>query len=211
MMLIGKKIHKDYNWDNLNRCKCNAKIFAMALKSTIHKVRLTLSNLDIHHYNDYSLTIAKHPSENDLRMMIRILAFSLSAQEEIQFTKGLSTDTEPDLWKINHDGSIDHWIELGLPDERQIRQMCSKANKVTIYTYHGNQALQWFESVEGKVHRFDHLNIIHFTVEEGKSLEALVDKGMNLDISIEDNEIWISNDTERMCVQLQIVRSSKSL
>ncbi|MDD4975586.1 MAG: YaeQ family protein [Bacteriovorax sp.] len=180
----------------------------MALKSTIYKVRLTLSNLNIHHYSDYSLTIAKHPSENDLRMMIRLLAFSLSAQEGIQFTKGLSADNEADLWKINHDGSIEHWIELGLPDERRIRQICSKAEKVTIYTYHGNQALQWFDSIENKVQRFDHLNIIHFTVVDGQSLEALSKKGMNLNISIEDNEIWISNEEERMCVEFKIAKGS---
>ena len=176
----------------------------MALKSTIHKVRLTLSNLNIHHYNDYSLTIAKHPSENDLRMMVRLLAFCLSAQEEIQFTKGLGTDTEPDLWKINHDGSIEHWIELGLPDERHIRQICSKARKVSIYTYHGNQALQWFESVENKLQRFDHLNIVHFIISDSHSLEAFTGKGMNLSISVEDNEIWVSNETERICVEFKI-------
>jgi uncharacterized protein YaeQ len=178
----------------------------MALKSTIHKVRLTLSNLNIHHYCDYSLTIAKHPSENNLRMMIRLLAFSLSAQEELQFTKGLSTDSEPDLWKINHDGSIEHWIELGLPDERHIRQICSKSNRVSIYTYHGNQAIQWFESIENKIQRFNHLSIIHFSVEEGQSLEALVEKGMNINISIEDNEIWISNEKNRMCVEFKSVK-----
>lgn len=181
----------------------------MALNSTIYKVRLTLSNLNLHHYNDYSLTIAKHPSENDLRMIIRLLAFSLSAQEEVQFTKGLSTDSEPDLWKINHDGSIEHWIELGLPDERHIRQICSKANLVSIYTYHGNHALQWFESIEKKVQRFSHLNIIHFSVEEGQSLQALAEKGMNLNVSIEDNEIWISNETERMCVEFIIAKGRK--
>jgi uncharacterized protein YaeQ len=179
----------------------------MALKSTIHKVRLTLSNLNIHHYSDYSLTIAKHPSENNLRMMIRLLAFSLSAQEEIQFTKGLSVDSEPDLWKINHDGSIDHWIELGLPSEKHIRQICSKANKVSIYTYHGNQALQWFESIENKIHRFDHLKIFHFAFEDGQLLGSLAEKGMNLNISIEDNEIWISNEAERMCIELKVAKS----
>jgi uncharacterized protein YaeQ len=178
----------------------------MALKSTIYKVRVTLSNLNIHHYQDYNLTIAKHPSENDLRMMIRLLAFAMSAQEDIQFTKGISSDSEPDLWKINHDGSIEHWIELGLPDERHIRQICSKANKVSIYTYHGNQALQWFESIENKIHRFNHLNITHFSVLDGQSLEALAEKEMNLNISIEDNEIWISNDTDRMCVEFKIVK-----
>jgi len=181
----------------------------MALKSTIYKVRLTISNLNIHHYSDYSLTIAKHPSENDLRMMIRLLAFSLTSHEEVQFTKGLSADTEPDLWKINYDGTIEHWIELGLPDERHARQICSKANKVSIFTYHGNQALQWFTSIEQKLRRFDHLNIVHFAVNDEEALELLAEKGMNLNISIEDNEIWISNDTERICVEYIIAKRSQ--
>lgn len=174
----------------------------MALKSTIHKVRLTLSNLNIHHYQDYSLTIAKHPSETNERMMVRLLAFALSAHEEIQFTKGISDDSEPDLWKINYDGSIEHWIELGLPDERHIRQICSKAKRVTIYTYHGNQAVQWFESIKNSTQRFDHLTIIHFSVPGEVPLEILADKGMNLDISIQDNEMWIANESERICVEL---------
>lgn len=176
----------------------------MALKSTIYKARITLSNLNIHHYQDYSLTVAKHPSENDLRMMIRLLAFALSAQEEIQFTKGLSSDTEPDLWKINHDGSIEHWIELGLPDERHIRQACSKANKVTFYTYHGQQAVQWYKSIENTANRFDHLSIVHFLIQEGESLEIFAEKGMSLDISIQDDEIWISNEHARMCVRFKL-------
>jgi uncharacterized protein YaeQ len=178
----------------------------MALKSTIYKARLTVSNLNIHHYSDYALTIARHPSENDLRVMIRLLAFAMNSQEEVQFTKGLSSDSEPDLWKINHDGSIEHWIELGLPDERRIRQMCSKAHKVTIYTYHGNQAEQWFHSIEDKARRFDHLSIVQFSFNDSAALEALAEKGMNLNISIEDSEIWISNETERLCVEFKIAK-----
>lgn len=178
----------------------------MALKSTIHKVRLNLSNLNIHHYQDYSLTIAKHPSENDLRMIIRLIAYAMSAQEELQFTKGLSSDSEPDIWKINHDGTIEHWIELGLLDEKRIRQACSKANKVSLYTYHGNQALQWFESIENKVQRFDHLTITHLIFSNPASLEVFADKGMDLSISIEDDEIWISNDVDRICVHFQIAK-----
>ncbi|MGZ3856384.1 MAG: YaeQ family protein, partial [Bacteriovorax sp.] len=93
----------------------------MALKATIYKAKLSVANLNIHHYQDYNLTIAKHPSETNLRMMYRIVAFALLCQENLEFTKGLSTDSEPDLWKINYDGSVDHWIELGHPDERRIR------------------------------------------------------------------------------------------
>jgi uncharacterized protein YaeQ len=181
----------------------------MALKSTIHKVRLTLSNFNIHHYENYTLTVAKHPSENDLRMMIRLLAFSLSAHEELQFTKGLSSDSEPDIWKINHDGSINHWIELGIPEEKRLRQICSKAEKVSIYTYHGNQAVQWFEEIGPKAQRFDHLNIIHFKLDDERKLESFAQKGMDLVISIEDDDIWISNNLDRECIH--IVTAKKSI
>ena len=176
----------------------------MALKSTIYKARLTVSNLNIHHYHDYALTIARHPSENNLRVMIRLLAFALNCQEEVQFTKGLSSDNEPDLWKVNHDGSIEHWIELGLPDERHIRQICSKAKHVTIYTYHHQQAQQWFDSVSSKAMRFDHLKIVHFVFNNSEELEAFAEKGMNLNISIEDNEIWLSNEQDRMSIQFDL-------
>lgn len=181
----------------------------MALKATIFKVKLSLSNMNIHHYDDYSLTLARHPSENNLRMMARLLAFALNAQEEnLTFTKGIAADTEPDLWTINHDGSIDHWIELGHLDERRIRQIASKAKKVSIYTYQGNQSLQWFETIKNSTERFDNLDIGHFDFTSNESLETLVERGMNMSISIEDNEIWLSTENERLLVILTMQKNS---
>lgn len=174
----------------------------MALKSTIFKVKLSLSNMNIHHYDDYSLTVARHPSENNLRMMSRILAFSLGAQDNLQFTKGISSDSEPDLWNINHDGSIEHWIELGHLDERRIRQACAKARHVLIYTYQDNQSLQWFESIKNGLTRFSNLGIIHFNLPKDINLDDFVERGMNFSISIEDNELWLSSGEERFLVEL---------
>lgn len=179
----------------------------MALKATVYRAQVSLSNLNIHHYSDYSLTLAKHPSETELRLMVRLLTFALLAHEDLQFTKGLSTDDEPDMWKINYDGSIDHWIELGLPDERRIRQICGKAKLVSIYTYHGNQGAQWFESIEKKLDRFNHLNITHFLIDNSNHLEAFVSKGMNLNFTIEDNEIWISTEADRICIKFKTVKT----
>lgn len=180
----------------------------MALKATIFKAKISLSNLNIHHYDDLTLTIARHPSENNLRMMARILAYLMSAQEEPTFTKGISTDTEPDIWKINHDGSIDHWIELGHLDERRIRQSCSKAKKVTLYTYQGNQSLQWFTSIENGLSRFTNLDIIHFSFPDNQNIEDFAERGMNISCTIEDNEIWLSTEEDRICVQFQVLKKS---
>lgn len=181
----------------------------MALKATIYKARLSVANLNIHHYQDYNLTIAKHPSETNLRMMYRLIAFSLLCQEELEFTKGLSTDTEPDLWKINYDGSIDHWIELGMPDERRIRQSCSRAKQVSIFTYQGGQSLAWFQSIEKHIGRFDHLNITHLSVADGHDIEELVEKGMNFDINIDHEEIWVSSEKDRINFHFKNVVKAK--
>ena len=183
----------------------------MALKATIFKVKLSLSNLNIHHYDDYSLTLARHPSENNLRMMARLLAFILNAQEEnLTFTKGLSSDAEPDLWKLNHDGSIDHWIELGHLDERRVRQVSSRAQKVSIYTYQGNQSVQWFSSMEKNLDRFDNLDVVHLCFPEANEAENLVERGMNITCTIEDNEIWLSTENnERVCIEFKIMKKSQ--
>jgi len=170
---------------------------------------LTVANLNIHHYQDYNLTIAKHPSETNLRMMYRLLAFALLSQEELEFTKGLSTDTEPDLWKINYDGSIDHWIELGHPDERRIRQICAKSKLVSVYTYQDNTSLAWFKSIEDQLHRFNHLNVTHLFVKDEQSIEDFVERGMNFGISIEDDEIWLSNETDRINLEFKSVKRSQ--
>ncbi len=180
----------------------------MALKSSVHKLRMNVSNLNIHHYEEYSLTVAKHPSENNLRMVIRILAFAFYAQEDIQFTKGLSSDSEPDIWKINFDGSIAHWIELGIPEEKRLRQSCSKAQKVSLFTYHGKQAEQWFQSMSDHIQRFDHLNIIHFMFDDPEFLASFGDKSMDFEVSIEDNEIWLSSQNDRTLIHYEMPKKS---
>lgn len=180
----------------------------MALKATIYKAKLSVANLNIHHYHDYHLTLAKHPSETNLRMMYRLIAFSLLCQEELEFTKGLSNDSEPDLWKINYDGSIDHWIELGHLDERRIRQACAKAKKVSIFTYQDNTSLAWFKTIEDQLHRFDHLNVTHLFVKDEQNIEDFVVRGMNFDISIEDDEIWLSNESDRINLEFKSVKKS---
>lgn len=178
----------------------------MALKSTIYKAKLSIANLNIHHYQDYNLTIAKHPSETTLRMMYRIVAFALLCQEEPEFTKGLSSDSEPDLWKLNYDGSIDHWIELGHLDERRVRQACSKAKVVSLFTYQDNQSLAWFEGIKNELKRFDHLNVTHLHLMGEDHIDDIVVRGMNFNITIEDEEIWIGTETNRIHLQFKKVK-----
>jgi uncharacterized protein YaeQ len=181
----------------------------VALKATIFKANLSVANMNIHHYCDYNLTMARHPSENSQRMMYRLVAYALLSQENPEFTKGLSTDSEPELWCHNYGGEIEHWVELGQPDEKRIRQACGKAKKVSIFTYQENTADSWLQSIESKIWRFEHLNITHLSKLDGDQFEDLVERSMNLSCNIQDNEAWISSEKANVGVSIRIAKAVK--
>ena len=117
----------------------------MALKSTIFKVDLAVSDMDRNLYENYSLTIARHPSENDIRMMVRLLAFMRYADKALAFGKGMSSDEEPDLWIKDLTGAIDLWIVVGQPDERWLRKASGRAGRVVVFSYGDRVAEVWWE------------------------------------------------------------------
>ena len=117
----------------------------MALKSTIYKAELQIANMDRHYYADHSLTIARHPSETDERMMVRVAAFALFAQERLEFCKGLSDIDEPDLWQKDLTGAIETWIEVGQPDERRIAKASGRSNEVIVIAYGGRTSEIWWQ------------------------------------------------------------------
>lgn len=165
----------------------------MALKATVCKCELNISDMDRHYYHAHSLTIARHPSETDLRMMTRILAFALNAHEDLQFTKGLSTQDEPDIWLKNLSDEVEIWIDLGQIDEKRLRQACGKAKQVVLFTYHDKQAAPWWQLMEKHFIRQKNLTVYHVDSVYGEALEKLASKSMDLQVSIQDGEIYISS------------------
>lgn len=165
----------------------------MALKATIFKATLNIADMDRHYYADHHLTIARHPSETDERMMIRLLAFVLHASEQLEFTKGLSTDDEPELWQKSLSDEIELWIELGLPEESRLRKACNRARQVVLYTYGGRAVPLWWEKHKNKLTRFDNLAIINLPQEGTEALAGLAERNMNLQCTIQDGDIGIGN------------------
>ena len=175
----------------------------MALKATIFKANLNIADMDRHYYQDHPLTIARHPSETDERMMVRIIAFALNASEYLQLTKGLSTDDEPDLWEKELSGEIKHWIELGLPDEKRVRKACGRAHQVSIYTYGGNPAEHWYEKNAGLFQRFNNLQVVNIDSEESKAIAAITERSMQLQCSIQDEQLWINKGEDSIAINPQ--------
>jgi uncharacterized protein YaeQ len=164
----------------------------MAQNATIYKVELSVSDMDRHYYETHKLTVAKHPSETDERLMVRIVAFALNAHEHLEMTKGLSTDDEPDIWQKSLSGELEVWVALGLPSEKVLRQSSSKAVKVIVYPYGGRTAEVWWDKIKNTATRFENLQVINFSASDTDELAKLVSRAMKIQVNIQDGEVMVS-------------------
>jgi len=165
----------------------------MALKAAIHKLQLQVADMDRHHYAEHALTVARHPSETDERMMVRVLAFALNADEAMMFGRGVSTADEPDLWQHSLNGEIAHWIQLGQPDVRDLRRACGRARQVTVITYSGHSAALWWEQVADKCTALANLTVVDIPVEAVKALATLAARNMALNALVQEGSVWLSD------------------
>ncbi|MDT8420205.1 MAG: YaeQ family protein [Desulfuromonadales bacterium] len=176
----------------------------MALKSTIFKATLQIADMDRGHYQEHSLTIARHPSETDERMMIRLLAFALHADDNLLFTRGLCVDEEAALWRRDLTGSLDHWIDVGLPDENRLRKACGRARQVTLYCYGGRSARIWWERNAEKLRRFENLQILNLPAEATGRLANLARRSMEFHCSVQDGQICLGDATTSLVIEPEI-------
>ena len=165
----------------------------MALKATVFKANLQIADMERHYYQDHALTIAQHPSETDERMMVRLLAFALHAHEYLEFGQGMTDDDEADIWQRDLTGAIELWIDVGLPDERLIRKACGRAKQVMVYCYGGRTAEMWFEQNRSLFRRQHNLQIINLPAQDTAALANLAQRTMNLQCTIQDGQVWLSN------------------
>ena len=180
------------------------KIF-MALKATIFKVDLSVADMDRNLYEDYSLTIARHPSENDIRMMVRLLAFMRYADNALAFGKGLSTDEEPDLWLKDLTGAIDLWIVVGQPDERWLRKASGRAERVVVFSYGDRVADVWWEQNRAALEKLPNLTVFRLSSQDTQALAALASRTMTLQCLIQDGEMLITGEGGSVRVEPELV------
>ena len=180
------------------------KIF-MALKATIFKVDLSVADMDRNLYEDYSLTIARHPSENDIRMMVRLLAFMRYADNALAFGKGLSTDEEPDLWLKDLTGAIDLWIVVGQPDERWLRKASGRAERVVVFSYGDRVADVWWEQNRAALEKLPNLKVFRLSSQDTQALAALASRTMTLQCLIQDGEMLITGEGGSVRVEPELV------
>lgn len=179
----------------------------MALKATIYKIDLQIADMDRQYYADHTLTIARHPSENDERMMVRVLMYALHAQEGIAFTRGLSEVGEPDVWVRDLTGEIKLWIDIGQPDESRLRKACGRADQVEVACYSSSCEI-WWKQIASKLSRLNNLSVKQLRADTSRTLASLVERSMQVQCMVQEGEIWISTDKMRIPVELKLLKSS---
>jgi len=168
----------------------------MSPKATVVKVELQVSDMDRHYYASHALTLAQHPSETDTRLLVRLLAFALQADERLEFGRGLSDEDEPALWRRDYTGAIEQWIELGQPDESRLRKAAGRAREVLVVGYGGNAAEAWWSRNAVALSRLSNLGVVEFDADELEPAAGLLTRGARLTAMIQDGELQLM-DAER--------------
>lgn len=170
----------------------------MALKATIFKAELQISDMDRQYYRNHTLTVARHPSETDERMLLRLIAFALYAEDELKFTRGLSAVEEPDLWRHDLTGEIELWLDLGQPEERRLRKACGRARRVVVICAGGRAAEIWWEKNRAKLEKLGNLTVLHLPEATPANLQPLVQRQMVLQFTINDGQLWLTSGEQTL-------------
>jgi uncharacterized protein YaeQ len=178
----------------------------MALKATIFKASLQVSDMDRNYYGEHALTLARHPSETDERMMVRVLAFALNAHEHLAFGKGLSDADEPDLWQKDLTGAVVHWIDVGQPDERRLLRASGRAERVSVYAY-GGRAETWWGANAERLARAGNLAAWRVPVSASTALCKFAARSMQLHCAIQDQQLLFGDAADSVEIRVVALQS----
>lgn len=186
----------------------------MALKATIYKAQLQIADMDRNVYLNHPVTLARHPSETDERMMIRLLALAINVlpdpdHGQLEMAKGMWDQEEPDLWHKDLTGQIKHWIDVGQPDDKRLLKACPRADKVSVYSFSHSTPV-WWKSLESKVARAQNLTVWQVPADQSQELAALAQRGMQLQVTVQDGQVWFGDGNTSVEIQTTALRTVNS-
>jgi uncharacterized protein YaeQ len=176
----------------------------MALKPTIYKAQIELADSDRNCFESLSLTLAKHPSETLERMTARLLTYCLNCSRGLEFTRGISTAEEPDLWVHSDSGEIEHWIEVGQPEEPRLRKASGRARQVSVYAFAKSTPTWW--SLNGEsISALPRLQVWRLDWIEVESAARLLDRTMQLNASIVGGTLYLDNGSASTSLEPELL------
>jgi uncharacterized protein YaeQ len=185
----------------------------MALKATVCKASVQLADVDRAVYLDRQVTLARHPSETDERMMVRLLAFALNlAADErdgaLEFAKGMWDPDEPELWRRDLTGRIVDWIEVGQPEERRVTKASGRAERVGVYAF-GSNAAAWWAGLAGRAGRAGNVDAWLLPAEQSRDLSLLAERSMQLQINRQDGIVWVADGARAVEIHPRLLSAER--
>ena len=174
----------------------------MAIKSTIFKANVQVADIDHGYYADHALTLARHPSETDERMMVRLAALALNAHTlqstcggdgTLAFGAGLSDPDDPDVSLTDYTGRKRLWIEVGQPEDKPLSKACSKADEVHVYAFHSAAEVRW-RGMASKLSRLERLQVWRIPTEAAQGLAAMAERSMQLQATVQEGALTLSSN-----------------
>ena len=181
----------------------------MALGATVYKATIDISDLDRGYYGNHVLTVARHPSETEERLMLRVLSFCLHAGDNLEFGRGLSAEGEPALWEIDDTGAIRTWVDVGCPDVKQVRKAAGRSEHVSIVAYDEARADVWWHSNQSDFSKIRKLSICLVKDSSVAEIAKLSVRNMKLAVTIQDGTIWVSDDASSVQVDVTVLQEEQ--
>jgi uncharacterized protein YaeQ len=181
----------------------------VALKSTVFKAQVAVADIDHGYYADHALTIARHPSETDERMMVRLAALALNAHKlqavlggdgTLGFGGGLSTPDDPDVVLRDYTNRNRVWIEVGQPEDKPLAKACAQSDEVVLYAF-SSAAEVWWRGIEGKLFKLQNLAVWRIPAEQSKALEQLAQRSMQLQATIQEGVLMVGDGARSVDVE----------
>ena len=181
----------------------------MAIKSTVFKASLQIADIDHSYYADHALTLARHPSETDERMMVRLVALAFNAHQlqtvcggdgTLAFGAGLSDPDEPDVWLRDYTGLTRLWIEVGQPEDKPLLKACGRADQVMLYCF-SHSAEVWWRGIESKLSRARNLSVFRIPTDASQSLGALAQRNMQLQATIQEGVLMLGDSSRHVDIE----------
>ena len=181
----------------------------MALKSTIYKANLQIADIDNNYYADHALTLARHPSETDERMMVRLVALALNAHKlqtvcngdgTLAFGAGLSDPEDPDVSLTDFTGAKRLWIEVGQPEDKPISKACNKGDAVMLYPF-AHSADIWWKGIETKLSRLDRLQVWRIPSANAQALAKLAARSMQLQATLQEGALMLGDGSSTVDIE----------
>ncbi|MCX7232515.1 MAG: YaeQ family protein [Burkholderiales bacterium] len=173
----------------------------MALKSTIFKANLQIADIDHGYYADHGLTLARHPSETDERMMVRLCALALQAHQlqsvcqgdgTLAFGAGLSDPNEPDVWLRDFTGRTRLWMEVGQPEDKPLLKACSRADAVVLYCFSASADI-WWRNMQNKLARPPNLSVWRIPAAAAQALVPMAQRSMQLQATVQEGVLMLGD------------------